>query len=271
MQPNSAVHSIEAGCLERGKARDSTAASLRPDDLLGNIDRTSLFEYHYTLSRIGQPVDRGEWVMEPQQVNAVNLPLDNALNFPAAILQPPFFDPKAPAASNYGAIGSVMGHEISHTFDSEGAAFDSQGRVRNWWTPAGLAHFSAATAALAAQYDTYEPLPGLHVNGRQTLGEDIADLGGVTASLDAFHASLHGKPAPVAGGRSGDQQFFLAFGQAWRPKARDDALRQQVLTDPHAPAPYRADTVRNLDLWYSAFAVQPGQKLYLAPDARVRI
>ena len=251
--------------------RSYEGLEIRPDDLFGNIERASLFDYHYALSRIGQPVDRREWVMEPQTVNAVNLPLDNALNFPAAILQPPFFDPQAPAADNYGSIGSVMGHEISHTFDSEGAAFDSQGRVRNWWTPADLAHFNAATAALAAQYDTYQPLPGLHVNGRQTLGEDIADLGGVTASLDAFHASLHGQPAPVVDGLSGDQQFFIAFGQAWQSKGRDAALRQQVLTDPHAPAEYRADTVRNLDAWYGDFNVQPGEKLYLTPTERVHI
>ena len=209
--------------------------------------------------------------MTPQTVNAVNLPLDNALNFPAAILQPPFFDPQAPAAFNYGAIGSVIGHEISHTFDSEGAAFDSHGKVRDWWTPADFAHFNAATSALAKQFDSYEPLPGVHVNGRQTLGEDIADLGGINASFEAFHDSLHGHAAPVINGLTGDQQFFLGFGQNWQTKTRDAALRQQLLTDPHAPGQIRAETVRNLDAWYKDFDVQPTEKLYLAPSQRVHI
>ncbi len=244
---------------------------IKPDDLVGDILRAHLFEYHYNLHRIGQPTDRGEWVMTPQTVNAVNLPLDNGLNFPAAILQPPFFDPQAPAASNYGAIGSIMGHEISHTFDTEGASFDSQGRVRDWWTPADFAHFNQVTTALANQFSTYEPLPGLHVNGRQTLGEDIADLGGIAAAYDAFHASLHGQPAPEIEGLTGDQQFFLAFGQNWKDKVREAALRQQILTDPHAPPEDRAQTVRNIDAWYPAFNVQPTDKLYLTPDQRVRI
>jgi putative endopeptidase len=251
--------------------RSYTGLEIRSDDLYGNVERSSLFDYHYNLGRVGTPTVRNEWCMEPQTVNAVNLPLDNGLNFPAAILQAPFFDAKAPAASNYGAIGSIMGHEISHTFDSEGAAFDSQGRVRNWWTAADLAHFDAATAALAAQYSSYEPFPGVHVDGRQTLGEDIADLGGVNASYDAFHASLHGKKAPVIDGLDGDQQFFLAFGQAWQSKEREAAERRQIATDPHAPAQYRADTVRNLDAWYRAFDVKPGETLYLDPTQRVRI
>ncbi len=251
--------------------RNYEGLTIHADDLYGNVERAGLFQLQYSISRIGQPVDRSEWCMVPQEVNAVNLPLDNGLNFPAAILQAPFFDPKAPAASNYGAIGAIMGHEISHTFDSEGAAFDSQGRVRDWWTPEDLAHFNAATAALAAQYDAYEPFPGVHVNGRQTLGEDIADLGGIAAAYDAFHASLHGKPAPVINGLTGDQQFFVAFGQAWQSKAREAAERRQIATDPHAPAQYRADTVRNSDAWYPAFDVKPGDALYLAPEKRVRI
>jgi endothelin-converting enzyme/putative endopeptidase len=204
-------------------------------------------------------------------VNAVNLPLQNALNFPAAVLQPPFFDPQAPAAVNYGAIGSVIGHEISHTFDTEGSAFDSKGRVRNWWKPADLAYFEAATAKLAAQYDTYKPFPELSVNGKQTLGENIADLAGISAAYDGYHAAPMGKAAPRQDGFTGDQQFFIAFGQNWASKRREAALRQQILTDPHAPAQYRAATVRNIDAWYSAFMVQPGQKLYLAPPERVRI
>jgi endothelin-converting enzyme/putative endopeptidase len=204
-------------------------------------------------------------------VNAVNLPLQNALNFPAAILQPPFFDALAPAAANYGAIGTVIGHEISHTFDSEGAAFDAKGRVRNWWTEADLAHFNAATAKLAAQYDTYKPFPDISVNGKQTLGENIADVAGLAASHDAYRASLEGKEAPPQNGFTGEQQFFIAFGQNWGSKAREAALRQQVLTDPHSPARFRAATARNIDAWYAAFDVQPGQKLYLPPAERVRI
>ncbi len=244
---------------------------IRPDDLAGNVDRASAFEYRFQLGRIGQPVDPGEWSMTPQTVNAVEMPLNNALNFPAAILQAPFFDPQAPAAANYGAIGTVIGHEISHTFDSEGSDFDAEGRVRDWWTAADRAHFEASTSALAAQFDSYEVLPGLHINGRQTLGEDIADLAGINAALDAYHASLHGKTAPAVGSFTGDQQFFIAFGQNWQGKAREAAQRRQLLTDPHAPGPIRAETVRNLDAWYASFHVEPGQALYLPPEKRVRI
>lgn len=251
--------------------RSYAGLEVKADDLLGNLERASLFDYKYELSRIGQPVNRKEWCMTPQTVNAVNLPLNNGLNFPAAILQAPFFDPDAPDASNYGAIGTVIGHEISHTFDSEGADFDSKGQVRNWWTPADYAHFKQQTAALAAQFDTYEPFPGVHVNGRQTLGEDIADLGGVAASLDAFHAALGGKPAPKVAGYDGDQQFFLAFAQIWGGKSREAAERNQVLTDPHAPGEYRALTVRNFDAWYKSFNVTADEKEYLPPDKRVKI
>jgi len=251
--------------------RDYSGYEVKSDDIFGNVRRGSLFHYRQQIARLGGQIDRKEWSMTPQTVNAVNLPLQNALNFPAAILQPPFFDPQAPAASNYGAIGSIIGHEISHTFDSEGAAFDSKGRVRNWWTPADLAHFEAATTKLAAQYDTYQPFPDMHINGKQTLAENIADVAGVAASYDGYRASLKGQTAPVHDGFSGDQQFFIAFGQNWGNKSREAALRQQVMTDPHSPAPYRADTIRNVDAWYVAFDVQSGQKLYLAPEDRVRI
>jgi putative endopeptidase len=251
--------------------RDSSAYEVKAGDAFGNVWRYGLFDYHREIARLGAPIDRKEWSMTPQTVNAVNLPLQNALNFPAAILQPPFFDPKAPAAANYGAIGTVIGHEISHTFDSEGAAFDAKGRVRNWWTDEDLAHFESTTAALAAQYDTYKPFPDLHLNGKQTLGENIADLAGVAAAYDGYRASLGTNPAPAQDGFSGDQQFFIAFGQNWGSKERDAALRQQVLTDPHSPSEYRAATVRNIDSWYQAFNVQEGEKLYLAPAARVRI
>ena len=250
---------------------DYSAYEVKADDIFGNIRRGDLFKYHREVARLGTPVDRKEWSMTPQTVNAVNLPLQNALNFPAAILQPPFFDPLAPAAANYGAIGSVIGHEISHTFDTEGSAFDSKGSVRNWWTPTDLAHFEAAAAKLAAQYDTYKPFPDLSLNGKQTLAENIADVAGISASYDGYRASLAGKTAPVQDGFTGDQQFFIAFGQNYASKIREAALRQQVATDSHSPGEYRADTVRNIDAWYAPFDVKPGQKLYLAPTDRVRI
>ena len=253
------------------KWRDYSTLKISADDPLGNHLRAVKHEYEHQLAKLGQPVDRGEWWMTPQTVNAVNLPLQNALNFPAAILQAPFFDPKADAAANYGAIGAIIGHEISHSFDNTGADFDAQGKMENWWTPADEAHFKAATQRLAKQFDQYEALPGLHVNGEQTLGEDIADVSGLTIAYLAYHKSLGGKPAPVIDGLTGDQRFFLAFGQAWRSKIRDAAQRQRLATDVHAPAQFRALTVRNLDAWYPAFDVKPGQKLYLAPDQRVKI
>lgn len=253
------------------KWKDYSGYDVKPDDIFGNVWQGQLFDYQRGLARLGKPIDRKEWSMTPQTVNAVNLPLQNALSFPAAILQPPFFDPKAPDAVNYGAIGTVIGHEISHTFDTEGSAFDAKGRVRNWWTPGDLKHFQEATARLAAQYDTYKPFPDLSVNGRQTLAENIADVAGLSAAYDGYHASLDGRVAPTQDGFTGDQQFFLAFAQNWGSKSREAALRQQVLTDPHAPAQYRADTVRNIDAWYPAFNVQPGEALYLAAHERVRI
>jgi putative endopeptidase len=251
--------------------KDYSGYEVKADDLFGNVWRGRMFDYQMDVARLGKPVNRKEWSMTPQTVNAVNLPLQNALNFPAAILQPPFFDPKAPDATNYGAIGSVIGHEISHTFDTEGSAFDSKGRVRNWWTDADLKHFEEATAQLAAQYDTYKPFPDLSVNGKQTLAENIADVAGISAAYDGYHAALAGKPAPEQDGFNGDQQFFIAFAQNWGSKSREAALRQQVATDPHAPAQYRADTVRNIDAWYTAFDVKPGETLYLALPDRVRI
>jgi len=251
--------------------RDYSSLDIKPDDALGNYMRTVKFEYELAKAKIGKAIDDNEWWMTPQTVNAVNLPLQNALNFPAAILQPPFFDPRADPAANYGAIGAVIGHEISHSFDNTGADFDAQGRLKNWWTPADLKHFRTATDALAAQYSSYEALPGLHVNGKQTLGEDIADVSGLTAAYRAYHLSLDEKPAPEIDGLSGDQRFFIAFGQAWRSKTRDAALRQLITTNVHAPGPFRAETVRNLDPWYQSFDVQPDAKLYLKPDQRVKI
>jgi len=251
--------------------RDYAKLEIRPDDALGNHLRAERFETAHQLAKLGQPVDRSEWWMTPQTVNAVNLPLQNALNFPAAILEAPFFDPKADPAANYGSIGAIIGHEISHSFDNTGAEFDAQGKLENWWTPADAAHFKAATEQLVKQFDQYQALPGLHVNGEQTLGENIADVSGLTVAYAAYHKSLGGKPAPVIDGLTGDQRFFLAFGQAWRSKIRDAALRQRLATDVHAPANFRAETVRNLDAWYDAFGVKPGEKLYLAPDQRVKI
>lgn len=248
-----------------------TALHVVPRDAYGNADRVDRFTYDRSIAKLRKPVDRTEWVMTPQLVNAVNLPAMNALNFPAAILQPPFFDATRADAMNYGGIGAVIGHEISHSFDNNGANFDAHGRLRNWWTPADLAHFQASTQALARQYSAYHPLPDLAINGQQTLSENIADLAGVTASYDAFHASRGGKPASAVGGLTGDQQFFLSFGQMWRTKFREPALRRQLLTNGHSPGPFRALTVRNLDAWYGAFGVKPGETLYLAPSARVRI
>jgi putative endopeptidase len=244
---------------------------IKPDDAYGNAERLATFRYQEALGKIGQPVDRAEWAMVPQQVNAVNLPAMNAMNFPAAILQPPFFDATRPSAMNYASIGAVIGHEISHSFDNLGATFDAEGHFRNWWTPSDLEHFNAAGKALAAQYDSYYPFPDLHLNGQLTLAENIADLAGLTAAYDAWKASLGGTPAPMVEGFSGDQQFFISFGQTWRSKMRDPLLRQLVLTNGHAPAQYRALTVRNLDAWYAAFDVQPGETLYLSPDQRVRV
>ena len=236
-----------------------------------NADRVTRFRYAQSTADLRKPVDHDMWVMTPQTVNAVNMPAMNALNFPAAILQPPFFDATRADAMNYGGIGAVIGHEISHSFDNGGATFDSRGRMRNWWTPADFAHFKASTQALVRQYDAYHPLPDLAINGQQTLSENIADLAGITAAYDAFHASLHGAPAPVVAGLSGDKQFFLGFAQIWRTKFREAALRRQLLTNGHSPGPYRALTVRNIDPWYAAFGVKPGEKLYLAPADRVRI
>jgi putative endopeptidase len=209
--------------------------------------------------------------MTPQTVNAVNLPIQNALNFPAAILQPPYFDPAAAAANNYGAIGAVIGHEISHSFDDQGSQFDASGRLADWWTPEDFAHFKAAAAQLVAQYNAYRPLPDLSVNGQQTLSENIADVAGLSAAYDAYRLSLAGKAAPVRQGLSGDQQFFISFAQSWREALREPLLRQLILTDGHAPSEYRADTVRNLDSWYAAFDVPAAAKLSLAPADRVRV
>jgi predicted metalloendopeptidase len=250
---------------------DYSALEVRPDDALGNALRAELFETHRNLAKLGKPVDRSEWVMTPQTVNAVNLPVMNAMNFPAAILQPPYFDPKRPAVMDYGSAGAIIGHEISHSFDDQGAQFDATGKLHNWWMPADFAHFKEASEKLASQYDSYRPFPDLALNGHQVLSENIADLAGLSVTYDAWQLSLNGKAAPLVDGFSGDQQFFMSFAQSWRAKTRETALRQRVITDGHAPDEYRAATVRNLDAWYRAFDVKAGDKLYLSPEQRVRI
>lgn len=251
--------------------RDYSSLEVKRDDPLGNALRAEEAEYRHQTAKLGKAPDRKEWWMTPQTVNAVQLPLQNAMNFPAAILEAPFFDPNADAAANYGAIGAVIGHEVSHGFDNLGSEFDADGRLRNWWTKEDADHFKAATDKLVAQYDAYEALPGLHLNGKQTLGENIADVAGLQAAYVAYHKSLGGKQAPVIDGLTGDQRFFLAFAQAWRAKQRDAALRAQVIGDGHAPARYRALTVRNIDAWYGAFSPKAGEKLYLEPKDRVKI
>jgi predicted metalloendopeptidase len=250
---------------------DYAALRVSPADALGNALRAELFNTRRDLAKLGKPVDRSEWVMTPQTVNAVNLPVMNAMNFPAAILQPPYFDPARLAVMDYGAMGAVIGHEISHSFDDQGAQFDASGKLQNWWTPEDFAHFNEASRQLALQYDQYRPFPDLALNGQQVLGENIADLAGLAIAYDGWRLSLNGAAAPLADGFTGDQQFFISFAQSWRGKARERALRQQVITDGHAPSRYRAATVRNLDAWNLAFDVKPGEQLYLAPEQRVRI
>jgi putative endopeptidase len=252
--------------------RDYSKLTIKSDDLYGNIQRAGAFEWAYQVDRLHKPVDRKEWGMFPQTVNAYYNPQLNEIVFPAAILQPPFFDPEADPAVNYGAIGAVIGHEISHGFDDQGSQFAADGSLTNWWQPVDREKFVAQTRSLGALYSSFEPLPGARVNGDLTMGENIGDLGGILIAYDAYHASLGGKEAPIIDGLTGDQRFFLAYGQAWRSKLRDDALRQQIASDPHSPAYYRViGTVRNVDAWYKAFNVQPGDKMYVAPENRVRI
>jgi predicted metalloendopeptidase len=251
--------------------RDYSGLRVVRGDAFGNAERAEAFELRRNLAKLGRPIDRTEWVMSPQTVNAVNLPVMNALNFPAAILQPPYFDPARPQAMDYGAIGATIGHEVSHSFDDQGSQFDAAGRLASWWTDADRRHFEAAAERLVKQYDAYRPFPDLNVNGRLTLSENIADVAGLAAAYDAYRLSLGSRPAPVVAGLTGDQQFFVSYAQSWRDKTREPALRRQVIEDGHAPDEYRADTVRNLDPWYTAFDVKPGQALYLPPGERVRI
>ena len=251
--------------------RDYSALEVRRDDLIGNAMRSAEFNHEYQVGKLGGPVRKWEWGMTPMTINAyANFGMMEIV-FPAAILQPPFFDPNADPAINYGGIGAVIGHEISHHFDDQGAKYDEHGRLADWWTPADLAAFEAAGKKLVAQYDAYEIFPGARIKGAFTLGENIGDLAGLTVAYDAYRHSLGGAAAPVIDGTTGDQRFYLGWAQVWRRNYREANLRQRLITDPHSPSEQRAAVVRNLDPWYSAFGVEPGQKLYLAPPDRVRI
>jgi putative endopeptidase len=253
------------------KWRDYSDLEIKADDLFGNAVRVNQFDHAYNVGKLGQPVYRWEWGMTPMTINAYANFSMNEIVFPAAILQPPFFDPKADPAINYGGIGAVIGHEISHHFDDQGSKYDENGRLSDWWTPADVKAFEAATKKLVGQYDVYEPLPGQKINGEFTLGENIGDLAGVTIAYDAYKASLGGKEAPVIDGMTGDQRFFLGWAQVWRRNYREANLSNRLTTDPHSPSIQRVWVVRNIDAWYGAFAAQPGNSLYLAPESRVRI
>ncbi|MFL5563341.1 MAG: M13 family metallopeptidase [Gemmatimonadaceae bacterium] len=254
------------------KWRDYSKLAIRPDDLFGNAKRASEFQYDYNASQLGKPVDRSRWGMTPQTVNAYYNPSANEIVFPAAILQPPFFDPNADDAVNYGAIGAVIGHEIGHGFDDQGRKSDGMGNLRDWWTAEDAKAFQARTDKLGAQYDAIMPVDSVHINGKLTMGENIGDLSGLAQAYRAYKISLHGKEAPVIGGFTGDQRFFLGFAQIWRTKYRDAALRQQLLTDPHSPGTARAYVpLINNDAFQAAFNVQPGDKMYLPPEERVKI
>jgi len=255
-----------------GQWRDYSGYRVARHDLIGDIRRAALFEWQRELARLDKPVDKSEWGMTPPTVNAYYNPSFNEIVFPAGILQPPFFDPDADDAVNYGGIGAIIGHEISHGFDDQGSKYTGEGVLAQWWSEGDRAEFDARTAVLVRQYDGYEVLPGLHVIGKNTLGENIADLAGLTIALEAYHLSLGGKPAPAIDGFTGDQRFFLAYGQIWRSKLRESALRTLTLSDEHSPAEFRVvGAIRNMDSWYAAFGIRPGDKYYLAPDQRVTI
>jgi putative endopeptidase len=259
------------------KWRDYSALTITAGDAVGNARRMSEFEYNRRLAKLGKPVDRDEWGMTPMTVNAYYNPELNEIVFPAAILQPPFFDPNADDAVNYGGIGAVIGHEISHGFDDQGSQFDATGALKNWWTKDDADKFKTATTKLAAQYNAYCPIPAADgkpaqcVKGELTMGENIGDLAGLTIAYQAYKLALNGKPAPVLDGMTGDQRFFLGFSQIWRGKYREQELANRLVTDPHSPPEFRASVVRNLDAWYDAFKPKPGETLYLTPEQRVRI
>ncbi|HEY4587479.1 MAG TPA: M13-type metalloendopeptidase [Brevundimonas sp.] len=254
------------------KWRDYSGLEIKADDLFGNAQRVARFEWQDDVSRLGRPVDKEEWGMTPQTVNAYYSSVNNEIAFPAAILQPPFFDPDADPAVNYGGIGGVIGHEIGHGFDDQGSKSDGDGVLRNWWTDEDKANFDGLTARLGAQYDQFEPLPGFHIQGSLTMGENIGDAAGTAVGLEAYHLSLKGQPAPVIDGVTGDQRFFYGWAQVWQSKYREDALKNQIARGPHSPPEYRViGSVRNVDAWYDAFKVKSGTRFYLKPTDRVRI
>ncbi|WP_396157708.1 M13 family metallopeptidase [Flavobacterium sp.] len=254
------------------KWRDYSSLKIAKNDLYGNSQRSTAFEYQRNLDKLGKPVDRTEWGMTPQTVNAYYNPSLNEIVFPAAILQPPFFDLKADDAVNYGAIGAVIGHEIGHGFDDQGSTFDGDGVMKNWWTASDLTAFKAKTNALVAQYNSFKALPDLNINGEYTLGENIGDLGGLSIAIKAYKATLNGKEAPVLDGFTGMQRVFLGWGQVWGEKTREEALRSQIASDPHSPAKFRINgVVRNVPEFYEAFNIKPTDSLYLAPEKRVKI
>jgi len=254
------------------KWRDYSALKIEAGKLFENSRAARKFDTDRQIAQLKGPVDRTEWGMNPQTVNAYYNPLMNQITFPAAILQPPFFDPNADPAVNYGAIGAVIGHEMGHGFDDQGREFDETGKIRNWWTPETNKKFLEQTTKFAAQYDAFCPLEGTCVNGRFTMGENLGDLGGLEMAYTAYKLSLNGAEAPVIDGFTGDQRFFMAHAQVWRAIQRDDALRNQVLTDPHSPAAARGSIPeRNIDAWYDAFGVKEGDKAYLPPEQRVKI
>ena len=252
--------------------RDYSTLVMKPDDLYGDVQRSGAFEWRREVARLHKPVDKAEWGMTPQTVNAYYNPSNNEIVFPAAILAPPFFDPDGDMAINYGGIGGVIGHETSHGFDDQGRKSNGDGVLTDWWTADDASKFKVQTDRLGVQYSAFEPFAGAHVQGGLTMGENIGDMGGLSIALDAYHASLHGKPAPIIDGLTGDQRVFLGWAQVWREKIREDALRQRLVSDPHSPAVYRVNgTIRNIDGWYQAFDIKPGDKLYVAPEQRVRI
>jgi len=251
--------------------RDYSNVVIRRDDLLGDVRRAAAAEWAFQLDRSDGPVDRSDWGMTPQTVDAYNGSLRDIV-FPAGILQAPYFDAAADPAVNYGGIGGVIGHEMTHGFDDEGRSIDASGALRDWWTPADAAAFKARAAVLGAQYATYEPLPGVHINPDLTMGENLADVGGLSIALDAYRASLHGAPAPVLAGLTGDQRVFLGWAQGWAGKAKDEAIRKQAASDPHSFRIFRVNgVVRNIDGWYEAFGIKPGDALYIPPEKRARV
>jgi predicted metalloendopeptidase len=254
------------------KWKDYASVAISENDIVGNMAKLAEFEHAYSIQKLGSPIDRTEWFMPPQTVNAYYNPLMNEIVFPAAILQPPFFNLEADDAVNYGAIGAVIGHEISHGFDDAGSRFDGRGNLCNWWTENDQSEFEKRSKQLVAQYDAYEPLPGMNLSGKFTLGENIGDLGGLNVAYTAYQLSLDGKPAPIIDGLTGDQRFFIGWAQVWRRKYREEEMRKRIKTDPHSPSAFRCNgIVSNLDSYYEAFGVKPGDPMYIEPENRVRI